>query len=96
MQIYEFGNSFVNYCFQYIFLSPFKSNNNKATIIATAPDIPKAIIAPKLNHKKPAILLANKVAILWKPDKVPIAVAVSFLGTKEDIQALEIPSLQAA
>ena len=55
-----------------------------------------AVVAPNWNQIKPVSELANIVQILWSPEKVPIAVAVSFLSVMFEIQAFEIPSVAEA
>jgi hypothetical protein len=44
----------------------------------------------------PVSELANMVQILWSPENVPIAVAVSFLSVILEIHAFEIPSVAEA
>ena len=54
------------------------------------------MVAPNWNQIKPVNELANMVQILWSPEKVPIAVAVSFLSVMFEIHAFEIPSVDEA
>ena len=53
-------------------------------------------LAPNWYQISPANEFANIVKILWKPEKVPIAVAVSFLSVMLLIHAFEMPSVAAA
>ena len=55
-----------------------------------------AVVAPNWNQMSPVNELANIVQMLCSPEKVPIAVAVSFFSVMFDIHALEIPSVAAA
>ena len=56
----------------------------------------KAVSTPNQYQIAPASELAIIAAMLWKPAKDPIAVAVSFLSVMLLIQALDIPSVAAA
>ncbi len=62
----------------------------------TVPVVKKAAVAPKLNQISPVRELANIVQMLCKPEKVPMAVAVSFLSLMFEIHAFEIPSVADA
>ena len=52
--------------------------------------------APKKAHANPAAELATRVARLSAALTVPMAVPVSFGGTRAEIQALATPSVAAA
>ena len=58
--------------------------------------IVKVVAAPYSYQISPVKVLASMVQILCNPEKVPIAVAVSFLSDIFEIQALEIPSVAEA
>lgn len=58
--------------------------------------VKKADVAPKLNQRSPVRELANMVQMLCRPEKVPMAVAVSFLSVMFEIQAFEMPSVAEA
>jgi len=60
------------------------------------PLIMNRIFAPIVYQIIPAIELATIVQMLCKAEKVPMAVAVSFLSEMLLIQALETPSVAEA
>ena len=55
-----------------------------------------AAAEPNWNQISPVSELANIAQMLWNPEYVPIAVAVSFLLVMFEIQAFEIPSVAEA
>jgi len=55
--------------------------------------IRNVIFAPNWNQISPAKELASMVQMLWNPENVPIAVAVSFLAVIVENQAVEISSV---
>ena len=66
------------------------------TRIVPTPDTKKVAVAPNWYQINPANELANIVQMLWNPENVPMAVAVSSFFVMFEIQALEIPSVAEA
>ena len=69
---------------------------NTIMIRVAVPVRTNAADAPNLYQIKPVRVLDSMAQMLWSPEKVPIAVAVSFLSTMFEIHAFEIPSVAEA
>ena len=66
------------------------------TIKVTVAVVINAVVAPNWNQIKPVSELASIEQMLWSPENVPIAVAVSFLSVMFEIHAFEMPSVAEA